>query len=324
MWKINKDGACSRCQKDRLKRRKSKIVKPAKFSGIQSIEIDMGPKGDLIRHNNMHFSPVPPYLQNLSMAEKALIAKITVCINVHLLRHGMLSAKGHCVSIPQSMSIATHLPQLPDQIGIVVLKKKGNNSTSKKYAVQRTKVEQAIKGLCYGFPNGGLEIQSVGTSLYTGPNCGNVQLNGRYFEHFPNRYYADVEIEQDRIDILPQECAQLPGLKVVEVEKDINEEDKGPSPDQFFIPFNKEDETVTASGLTCPIDPKDADKELNEILKKLTGSKDILKENGVASANWNHTDQSLPNLRRQDFLQWHFLIYLSMEVGTSHLISLLK
>ena len=124
--------------------------------------------------------------------------------------------------------------------------------------------------------------------------------------------------------ILPQECAQLPGWKVVEVEKGINEEDKGPSPDQFFIPFNEEDETATASWLTCPIDPKDADKELNEILKKLTGSKDILKENGVASANWNHTDQSLPNLRRQDFLQWHFLIYLSMEVGTSHLISLLK
>ena len=94
MWKINKDGACSRCQKDRLRRRKSKIVKPAKFSGIQSIEIDMGPK-DLIRHNNMHFSQVPPYLQNLSMVEKALIAEITVRINVHLLRHGMLSAKEH-------------------------------------------------------------------------------------------------------------------------------------------------------------------------------------------------------------------------------------
>ena len=74
MWKINKDGACSRCQKDRLKRRKSKVLKPAKFSGIQSIDIDMGPKGDLIRHNNMHFSPVPPYLQNLSMVEKAPVS----------------------------------------------------------------------------------------------------------------------------------------------------------------------------------------------------------------------------------------------------------
>ena len=132
------------------------------------------------------------------------------------------------------MSIATYLPQLPNQIGIVVLKKKGNDSISKKCAVQRTKVQQAIKGLCYGFSNGGLEIQSVEPSLYTGPNCGNVQLNGRCFEHFPNRYYADVEIEQDKIDILPQECAQLPSLKVVEVEKDINEEDKGPSPYQFF------------------------------------------------------------------------------------------
>ena len=40
--------------------------------------------------------------------------------------------------------------------------------------------------------HGGLKIQSVGTSLYTGPNCGNIQLNGRYFEHFPNCFYADV------------------------------------------------------------------------------------------------------------------------------------
>ena len=63
----------------------------------------------------------------------------------------MLSAKGHCLSIPQSMSIATHLPQLPDQIGIVVLKKKGNNSTSKKYAVQRTKVEKLLKVCVMGF-----------------------------------------------------------------------------------------------------------------------------------------------------------------------------
>ena len=81
--------------KTSLKEKEVKDVKPAKFSGIQSIEVDMGPKGDLIRHNNMHFSPVPPYLQNLSMVEKALIAEITVRINVHLLRHGMLSAKEH-------------------------------------------------------------------------------------------------------------------------------------------------------------------------------------------------------------------------------------
>ena len=160
------------------------ISKAVKFSGYQSNAIDMGPSTDDIRHNGMHFLPIPPYLQNLSMVEKALIAKITVCINVHLLRYGMLSSKGHTVSVPQSMSIATSLPQLPDQIGIVILKKKGNNSTSKKYAVQREKVEQAIKGLCYGYPNGGIDKQLPGTNQYIGPNCGDVQLNGRLFPTF--------------------------------------------------------------------------------------------------------------------------------------------
>ena len=113
-----------------------------------------------------------------------------------------------------------------------------------------------------------------------------------YFQHFPNRYYADVQIKHDRIGQFPQERSQLPGLKIIEVEKNINEEDKGPSPGQFFIPFSSDDESVTTSGLTCPVDPKDADKELNSILKKLTGSDDILKENGVASADWNHSNQS--------------------------------
>ena len=60
----------------------------------------------------------------------------------------------------------------------------GNNSTSKKYAVQREKVEQAIKGLCYGYPNGGIDKQLPGTNQYIGPNCGDVQLNGRLFPTF--------------------------------------------------------------------------------------------------------------------------------------------
>ena len=70
----------------------------------------MGPETDEIRTNNMHFLPTPPYLKNLTTVEMALISKITVVMNVHVLRYGMLASKGHCISLPQEMNIAKKLP----------------------------------------------------------------------------------------------------------------------------------------------------------------------------------------------------------------------
>ena len=66
---------------------------------------------------------------------------------------------------------------------------------------------------------------------------------------------------------LPIETAQTPGLKVVEVEEEMTEDQRGPAPNQFFIPFDEGDDSVTESGITCPIDPQDADKELKMIIK---------------------------------------------------------
>ena len=127
----------------------------AKFSGCYSLPEDMGPVCNKIRTNNMHFEPVPPYLQNLTSVEMALISKIAVAINVHILRYGMLASKGHCISLPQEMHIAKHLPLLPQEVGIVVLKRKGTNEVLHQYTVKRTIVEEALKGLCFGFPHGG-------------------------------------------------------------------------------------------------------------------------------------------------------------------------
>ena len=104
-WK----NVCSRCNKDRLSRKK-KARQAAKFLGYLSTEEDLGPLPDAIRDNGMHFYPAPHYLEDLTMVE--LASKITVCENIHLLRYGILSSKGHTVSIPQKMKIATLLPQL--------------------------------------------------------------------------------------------------------------------------------------------------------------------------------------------------------------------
>ena len=65
-----------------------------------------------MRHQNMHFAELPPYLKNLTTVEMALISGITVVMNVHLLRYGMFSYKGHCVSLPQEITIASSLPLL--------------------------------------------------------------------------------------------------------------------------------------------------------------------------------------------------------------------
>ena len=40
-----------------------------------------------------------------------------------MLRYGMMASKGHSVSLPNDMKIATHLPLLPEEVGIVVLKR---------------------------------------------------------------------------------------------------------------------------------------------------------------------------------------------------------
>eukprot|EP00111_Clytia_hemisphaerica_P009342 TCONS_00027422-protein len=309
VWKVNKAGICDRCRKDRTKRtsesnrinkrnnssnkgkeKQASLKKPAKFSGhLTTDDKDLGPSSDRIRHNGMHFLPTPPFLQHLTMVERLMIAKITVCTNIHLLRYGMLSSKGHSVSIPNKMSIAKHLPLLPEEIGVIILKRKNQNITSKQYGVRRHKVEQALNGLCFGYPNGGYEDEQPETQKYDGPNCMGVQLNGRYFQYFPNSYYADTVIHQDRINQLPDEAAQLPGLKVVETQEDMTEDEKGPAPNQFFIPFNEGDDSVTGSGITCPVDPQDADKELKMIIQKMTGSEEILHQGGVASADWDRT-----------------------------------
>ena len=49
-------------------------------------------------------------------------------MNIQILRYGMLASKGHCVSLNNKMKIARRLPQLPEEVGIIVLRKKNNNA----------------------------------------------------------------------------------------------------------------------------------------------------------------------------------------------------
>ena len=166
-WKITKHGCCQRCHKDNLNRKKKNPISPANLFGCYSKQQHMAPATNIIRTNNMHFNEIPPHLKNLTTVEIALISKITVVINVHVLRYGMLASKGYCISLPQDIhkEIATNLPLLPEEVGIVIHKRTNSTNTFlHQYSVQRRVVEDALNGLCYGFPTGGTSTHSAGFS----------------------------------------------------------------------------------------------------------------------------------------------------------------
>ena len=154
-WKLFKDGRCKKCHEERLRNRREVNQKPAKFSGIYSVEEDLTPPSNEVRHNNMHFRKIPPYLQGLSTTEIALISKISVITNVHVLKTGMFSGRGHTISLPHPMTIATKLRLFPEEVNIVLLTRLGANNKLRQYLVLRSSVEKALQGLCYGFPHGG-------------------------------------------------------------------------------------------------------------------------------------------------------------------------
>ena len=293
-WKIfKKEHNCKRCHLERNAHLKKGLLKAAKFSGIYSPECDLGPKHHQIRHNNMHFEPVPPYLQNLSTVETALISRITVVMNIHLLRYGMLASKGHTVSLPQPMNIASNLPRLPTDVGLIILRRKGKHSVLRQYTVERHIVENALIGLCFGFPTGGILTEQEGYKKYYGPDHNMLAVHGRYFLFFPNAFYKDAIISKDRLNNLPTHRAQLPGIQVIEVPTITPEEDKGPAEEQFRVPVAEDDESVTRSGITCPLPPGDIDSEMKLMIDRLIGKEgageQALQAGQVAAVDWEYT-----------------------------------
>ena len=320
-WKLNKSGRCGSCHKDilasnrinkNLQKKKQQInllipntpVKvAAKFSGINSAEEDMAydPTNNLpVRHNDMHFRIVPPYLKGLTTTEIALISKISVLMNVHVLKTGMFASKGHCVSLPQTMNEAKRLPLLPAEVNIVILKRVGANGKIKHYYVKRSAVQNALEGLCFGYPHGGqAESNSLCTERYTGKDHLQMPLNGRYFQHIPNPFYHDVEIMYDRLNELPEESSLWSGLTVIERPDNTYEND-------IDHPVNPEEPAdITHSGLIRPLHPSEND-DVDKLLRKIVGEgealDDFLNSRNAIQMNWNRIDADpVPELKTPGF-----------------------
>ena len=75
--------------------------------------------------NFMDPGTVPPELQDMSVVEQQLICKIAPAIQLHMLKHGGLAAKGHCVTFPQEIDEPARIfPKLPKEIDIIKGRKK--------------------------------------------------------------------------------------------------------------------------------------------------------------------------------------------------------
>lgn len=130
--------------------------------------------------NNMDPGIPPAELQNLTVIEQQLIAKISPCINIHMLKHVDIAANGHCVSIPHEINEpAKILPLLPSAIKIIQVGRKGENYTSKDCLVRRSKVENALTWLKHN-----------------------------------NKVLSDITISQERLNLLLED-GQLPNINTI-------------------------------------------------------------------------------------------------------------
>ena len=91
---------------------------------------------------------VPEILSNMSDAKQMLIARLAPTVHVHLLKHGGIASKGHCIAFPQAVQQpATILPCLPAEVDIIRVRRQGKDDTHKDFRFRRHSVEVALRWL---------------------------------------------------------------------------------------------------------------------------------------------------------------------------------
>ena len=141
---------------------------------------------------------VPEVLFWMSDAEQMLIARLATTVHVHLLKHGGIALKGHCIAFPQAgQESATILPRLPAEVDIISVRRQGKDDTHKDLRVRRHHVEGAPRWLKDNNPA-----------------------------------YGDVVIDSARRQNLLEGC-QLPNLRTVGFSLTEQVDDQDPVPQQL-------------------------------------------------------------------------------------------
>ena len=150
-------------------------------------------------------------------AEQMLIARLAPTVHVHLLKHGGIASKGHCIAFPQAVQEpATILPRLPAEVDIIRVRRQGKDDTHKDFRVRRHRVEGALRWLKDNNPA-----------------------------------YGDVVIDGARIENLPED-GELPNLRTVEFSETERTDDRGPAPQQLDAGDTDSTDDSTVSGIILP------------------------------------------------------------------------
>ena len=164
--------------------------------------------------NNMDPLPLPVELSGMLDAEQMLIARLAPTVHVHMLRHGGIASKGHCIAFPQAVQEpAAILPLLPAEVDIIRVRRQGKDDTHKDFRVRRHQVEEALRWLKDNNPA-----------------------------------YSDIVIDSARIRNLPED-GELPNLRTVEFSETEHMDDQGPAPQQLVAGETDASDDSTVSGV---------------------------------------------------------------------------
>ena len=149
--------------------------------------------------NNVDPMSVPKELSDMSDAEQMLIARLAPTVHVHMLKHGGIASRGHCITFPQAVrEPATILPRLPAEMDIIRVRRQGKDDTHKDFRVRRQRVESGLRWLKDNNPA-----------------------------------YTDIVIDEARLQNLPTD-GELPNFRTVEFSETAEHmNDQGPAPQQL-------------------------------------------------------------------------------------------
>ena len=183
--------------------------------------------------NNMDPGSLPDELIGLTVIEQQLIARISPCINVHMLKHGGIASSGHCVTFLQNVNEPSQIfPRLPKEIEMIRIRKQGKNDSCKDFNVRRYKVQAVLIWL---------------------------KLN--------NPAYSNIIISQERLNMLPLD-GEVSDINTVEYQGNtphIN--DNGPAPDQ-----SEDCCGVTNSSVLLPDPSVDINAQVRSVVSDVIGN----------------------------------------------------
>ena len=242
---------CSVCHERRIE------MKMASENMCQRCKNDRMQVKMFSNENNMDPKALPFELRDLSVIEQQLICRIAPCINIHMLKHGGISANGHCVTFPQEINEPAKIfPRLPNEVSIIKVRKRGKNDSSKDFRVRRFHVQNAL--------------------IWLKEN---------------NPAYFDIEVSQDRLNKLPLdgECDDIPNVEFNE--NAHHTKDLGPAPEQVDP---GETDSVSHSSVLLPDAPVTIQNQIENVVKSVLGSAAEVSVNrqGTCTIPWPTRDNS--------------------------------